>query len=100
MPCPGMGHDLGTHHAGVLGLLHDANHEVQLRLHPSEAHLRHHAVTPILCALLVLWSVCEDLQPKCMSAPALACLLECEHSDERMSCLCRTCSLMLQSSTP
>ena len=42
------------HHAGVLGLLHDAYHEVQSKLHPSKSHLRHH-VTPILYALLDAW---------------------------------------------
>ena len=28
-------------HAGVLGLLHNAHHEVQLKVHPSNSHLRH-----------------------------------------------------------
>ena len=33
-PCPGLEHDLGMHHAGVLGLPHDAYHEVEYETAP------------------------------------------------------------------
>ena len=54
MPCRGLGCDLGMHHAGVLGLLLNAHHEVQIKLRPSKSHLRHQ-VTPMLYLLLVVW---------------------------------------------